>query len=94
MPAGLGGTVSALAKAYAFNRDLYVNLTSDSVRDLQTVLATMADVYPEARVTGYFGVLTTAAVKKFQAKYGISTTGYVGPLTRAKLNQLFGSVGQ
>lgn len=31
-----------------------------------------------------------AAVVKFQNKYGIPTTGYVGPLTRAKLNSLYG----
>lgn len=30
------------------------------------------------------------AVKQFQAKYGVSQTGYVGPLTRVKLNQLYG----
>lgn len=31
-----------------------------------------------------------AAVLKFQAKYGISQIGVVGPITRAKLNQLYG----
>lgn len=31
----------------------------------------------------------TSAVVKFQAKYGILQTGYVGPLTRAKLNVLY-----
>jgi len=33
---------------------------------------------------------TLSSVKKFQAKYGIPNTGYVGPLTRAKLNALYG----
>jgi hypothetical protein len=31
-----------------------------------------------------------SAVVKFQARYGILQTGYVGPLTRAKLNTLYG----
>ncbi|MFA5755233.1 MAG: peptidoglycan-binding domain-containing protein, partial [Candidatus Paceibacterota bacterium] len=39
--------------------------------------------------TTYFGSLTLAAVKAFQAKHGIITTGYVGPLTRAQLNALY-----
>lgn len=37
-----------------------------------------------------FDSQTFAAVKKFQAKYGIPDTGYVGPLTRVKLNELYG----
>jgi glucose/arabinose dehydrogenase len=36
--------------------------------------------------TGYYGVQTQAAVKKFQASKGIATTGTVGPQTRAALN--------
>lgn len=31
-----------------------------------------------------------SSVVQFQAKYGIKQTGYVGPLTRAKLNALYG----
>lgn len=43
--------------------------------------------------TNYFGPATTAAVKKFQVKYGIAGPGdagygHVGPATRAKLNEL------
>lgn len=37
---------------------------------------------------GHFGPMTTAAVKKFQASTGISTTGYIGPLTREKIKIL------
>ncbi len=36
-----------------------------------------------------FGESTAAAVVQFQGKYGIVQTGYVGPLTRAKLNALY-----
>ena len=60
---------------------------------LQTVLANDPDVYPNGLITGYFGPATLAAVKKFQVKYGIASSGnpgygLVGPKTRAKLNEL------
>ncbi|KKS98277.1 MAG: Peptidoglycan-binding domain 1 protein, partial [Candidatus Giovannonibacteria bacterium GW2011_GWA1_43_15] len=38
--------------------------------------------------TGYFGTLTRAAVLNFQKQYGIEQVGFVGPKTRAKLNEL------
>ena len=57
--------------------------------------------YPRDLITGFFGPLTEAAVRTFQAKYGIvnygsiSTTGYggVGPKTRERLNVLEASGG-
>lgn len=39
-------------------------------------------------ITGYFGNLTFSAVKKFQKMYNIEQVGYVGPKTRAQLNQM------
>jgi murein L,D-transpeptidase YcbB/YkuD len=36
--------------------------------------------------TGLFGPATFAAVQQYQRKYGINPTGYVGPMTREKLN--------
>jgi hypothetical protein len=35
--------------------------------------------------TGYYGVLTLQAVKDFQRAHGVPPTGFVGPLTRAKV---------
>ena len=49
-------------------------------------------VYPEATVTGYYGSATQSAVRRFQQKYGIEATGIAGPLTRAKLNELYSEV--
>ncbi len=41
-----------------------------------------------------FGESTAEAVVSFQKKYGISQTGFVGPITRAKLNSLYGCGNQ
>jgi type II secretory pathway pseudopilin PulG len=37
-----------------------------------------------------FNEITASIVIQFQKKYGILQTGFVGPLTRAKLNQIYG----
>ena len=58
------------------------------VSKLQAVLAKDTAVYPEGLVTGIFGRLTERAVKRFQIKYNISPTGFVGPLTRAAIKAL------
>lgn len=81
---------------YHFTKFLYKGVKDPEVSDLQTVLKSDSSVYPEGLVTGYFGPLTEAAVKRFQIKYGIVASedaygaGYVGPKTRAKLNELYG----
>lgn len=64
------------------------------VTELQTYFSTTPTIYPERLVTGYFGQLTQAAVKRFQTAQGIvsqgtpATTGYgrVGPRTMTVLN--------
>ncbi|OGZ45447.1 MAG: hypothetical protein A2756_00310 [Candidatus Ryanbacteria bacterium RIFCSPHIGHO2_01_FULL_48_27] len=78
-----------------FTQELQTEDTGDAVIELQAFLATMPEIYPEAKVTGYFGPATKAAVKRLQAKYGLSQVGRVGPATMAKLNELSGgtSVG-
>jgi hypothetical protein len=75
--------------SYTWQNPLYVGLkNSDDVRALQHALL-LEKVYT-GPVTGYFGPMTFAAVKAFQEKYGISpVTGFVGELSRAKLNGLY-----
>ncbi|MFA5830873.1 MAG: peptidoglycan-binding protein [Candidatus Paceibacterota bacterium] len=68
-------------------RNLREGMTGDDVKSLQAVLAADSSIYPEGKVTGYFGRLTAEAVKKFQKKHGIDSIGSVGPKTLAKLNE-------
>ncbi len=60
------------------------NLTPYSDKNLDVALFEYGDGY-----IPIFGKDTLSYVKKFQTKYGIPNTGYVGPLTRAKLNALY-----
>lgn len=74
-----------------FNANLRSGSRGNDITRLQTLLGQDASVYPEKIVSGYFGPKTLAAVRRFQKKYGIRQTGTVGPLTRAKLNEIFGA---
>ncbi len=60
-------------------------LTGGEVTKLQTFLQ---GSYLSVSPTGYYGNMTSAAVKSFQGAYGISQLGIVGPATRAKINEL------
>jgi len=74
------------ADAVSISRDLSFGSRGDDVKALQEFLAKDKAIYPEAIVSGYFGKLTQAAVKRFQESRGITPVlGYVGPKTRAKL---------
>jgi len=79
---------------YTFTKTLTFGTKDPEVYNLQKVLSQTPSIYPEGQVTGYFGKATEAAVKRFQKKYGIRITGEVGPQTRAKLNELYGSKEQ
>ncbi|OGG49215.1 hypothetical protein A2678_00100, partial [Candidatus Kaiserbacteria bacterium RIFCSPHIGHO2_01_FULL_53_31] len=73
---------------YTWNRDLQIGSEyPNDITALQTAL-TREGLYA-GEVTGGFYNQTYRAVRKFQKKYGIKTSGYVGALTRAKLNSLY-----
>lgn len=95
----LGGSAASVSGALP-EINLKLGNTGEAVKLLQTWLAKDTTVYPEGIISGYFGSLTKAAVIKFQEKYKAdvldpwnftSGTGIVGPTTRAKLSELFGS---
>lgn len=68
-------------------RNLREGMSGDDVKALQAILAADTSIYPEGLVTGFYGKLTSEAVKKFQKKYGIEMLGLVGPKTLKKLNE-------
>jgi peptidoglycan hydrolase-like protein with peptidoglycan-binding domain len=89
---------SEIPTSYRFTKPLRIRDKNIEVKYLQLFLkAQGSDIYPEGLVTGYFGYLTLNAVKRFQLKHGIITpktspkiAGYVGPQTRAKINEILG----
>jgi peptidoglycan hydrolase-like protein with peptidoglycan-binding domain len=79
------GSVS-IARADTLNRDLSIGMSGADVSALQTFLAQDNTIYPQGLVTGYFGILTQAAVSNFQSRNGIEAVGQVGPITLPVLN--------
>lgn len=60
--------------------------TGGGVTKLQVFLSSQG--YLKHEPTGYFGVLTWNAVRKFQREHNIIQTGFVGPLTRAEIERV------
>ena len=83
------GTTAAWC--YTFNKNLgFADSGTDAVVQLHAALQNQGISY--APDTGsFYDVGTSQGVIKFQTKYGIApASGYVGKLTRAKLNSLYG----
>jgi len=96
--AKIAGILQKRVDCTQFTQNLYFGLRNNEVRCLQQFLKAQGkEIYPEGLVTGFFGPLTRAAVIRFQEKYkeeillplGLHRgTGFVGVLTRQKINQL------
>lgn len=79
------GVSSNVSPSYTFTRDLTVGSEGVDVTALQQILISGGYLNISAP-TGYFGLLTRAAVSSWQAAKGISpTAGYFGPLSRATI---------
>lgn len=104
---GWGGSSSSSSSGSSSNtaggtlsRGLSLGSTGTDVQLLQEILnadpttaVAISGVGSAGHETTYFGSATLAAVKKFQEKYEIASSGdagygYVGPHTRAKLNAI------
>ena len=69
--------------------NLTVSSKGDGVVWLQSWLETKGYlVMPEGVAKGYFGNLTKMALAKYQGEAGLPSTGYYGPMTRAKLKSM------
>ncbi|MEK7552702.1 MAG: peptidoglycan-binding protein, partial [Patescibacteria group bacterium] len=68
-------------------------MNDQEVGNLQEILATDPEIYPEGRKTGYFGQLTQNALLKLQRKAGLAETGVVDEATTAKINELLAKTG-
>lgn len=79
---------------YTFNVDMQYGQTNNDIIVLQDCLKYEGLFPSNAASTGFYGSITRKAVEDFQTKYNITTPtsagyGRVGPLTRAKLNEIF-----
>jgi len=78
------------AAGYMFNTNLTVGSTGPDVSALQTWLISnnfnIPAIASGAANKGYFGSQTKAAVVAYQSSVGLPSTGFVGPLTRGRLN--------
>lgn len=79
-----GPVVSPGPIQHIFTVDIQYGENNNEVTLLQTKLHTLG--FFNVTPTGYFGGLTKQAVIAYQASQGLPQTGYVGTLTRAKLN--------
>lgn len=77
-------SITTTSSGYKFLNPLYVGMSGNDVSELQKILINKGFLIASA--TGYFGPLTEAAVKKFQATNGLEQLGNVGPGTRSALN--------
>lgn len=87
----VGGGVPAVAGASKklLTVNLYLGMRGEEVKILQEFLQkNKFGISDDGPVTGYFGKVTEAAVKKFQIANNLDPVGFVGQKTRALINEL------
>lgn len=94
-PIAIAVTVTTKKGELKIARVLKRGMTGGDVKALQEYLLVVPGVFPNGTATGYFGLSTEKAVKKFQKDAGLSGSGFaekngygtVGPQTLAKINE-------
>ena len=91
--AALSQVEASMAKKWqesgGIKRELKPGSAGSDVTLLQYALMRDPAIYPDGRTTGYFGRLTSDALKRFQAREGIVETGILDQRTREKINDLY-----
>ncbi len=75
-------------ECYTWSRTLSSGSSGSDVAELQIRVAGWAGYGVNMAIDGSFGAQTTAAVKGFQAAYGLAADGVAGPNTYAKIYAL------
>ncbi|MFC8533715.1 D-Ala-D-Ala carboxypeptidase family metallohydrolase [Streptomyces sp. NPDC057249] len=73
---------------YSWTRTLRPGATGSDVKQLQIRVAGYPGYNSVLAIDGSYGPATTAAVKRFQAAYGLAADGIAGPDTQAKIYAL------
>jgi len=80
---------------YFFAKNLSVGITGSEVKTLQDCLKWLGCMEKMQQSTGYFGQITKQSLIIFQQRYGITPqSGYFGPLSRTKMNELLNTTGK
>lgn len=77
--------IGTSAIKYVFKKNLQLGSRGTEVIELQKVLRQLGLL--NSVPSGYFGSQTKIALQNYQSNNGITSTGTLGPTTRAKLNQ-------
>ena len=79
-------TSGAMNTSMASESNLMISSRGDGVVWLQSWLETKGYlIMPQGVAKGYFGNVTKMALAKYQSEEGLPSTGFYGPMTRAKL---------
>jgi|GEM_PF-1909378 len=85
--------IQVLREEMKITRRLRLGSAGDDVKILQEMLATDSEIYPEGKITGYFGPMTDKAIRRFQEKHELESVGEVGPKTQEILNRFLKNSG-
>lgn len=80
-------TTAGVVDALQLIGQLKEGSSGEKVRLLQAILAADTGIYPEGRITGYYGKLTAQAVKRFQKLHKLEQVGNVGKKTLEKIEK-------
>lgn len=74
----------------ALKSGLTEGMSDEDIKKIQQLLGTDPTIYPEGKMTGYYGPLTREAIKRFQNRHGLEVTGVVDEETRDLLEEYLG----